>query len=125
MNRVELIGRLTRDPEVRYTSEGKVIARFTLAIDRFGSKEKQTDFPSVVAFGRTGEIVDKYVRKGHLLGVEGRLQTGSYEKDGTTVYTTDVIADRVQLLTPKDTTPAEDDIPSGYSKLDDDSDIPF
>ena len=125
MNRVELIGRLTRDPDVRYTGDGTAIARFTLAIDRFGSKEKKTDFPSVVAFGKTGEIVDKYVRKGHLLGVEGRLQTGSYEKDGTTVYTTDVIADRVQLLTPKDTTPAEDDIPSGFSKLDDDSDIPF
>lgn len=102
MNSVVLIGRLTRDPEVRYTASTQMaVATFTVAIDRpvrAGGK-KQTDFPRVTVFGKQAENCEKYLAKGRLVGVQGRIQTGSYQnKDGVTVYTTDVIADRVEFL---------------------------
>lgn len=98
MNSVNLIGRLTRDPECRYAQSGTAIARFAIAIDR-RDKEGGADFPNIVCFGKTAENVEKYIGKGRLVGVTGRLQTGSYDKkDGTRVYTTDVIADRVEFL---------------------------
>lgn len=98
MNNVTLIGRLTRDPDVRATQSGMTIARFSLAVDRTG-KDGGADFPNVVCFGKTAENVGRYMGKGRLVGVIGRLQTGSYQKqDGTKVYTTDVIADRVEFL---------------------------
>lgn len=98
MNRVELIGRLTRDPEVRGEGD-KMVAHFTVAVDRFGSQDKTADFISCVAFRKTAELMQKYVFRGSRIGVEGRIQTGSYTKqDGTKVYTTDVIADRVEFL---------------------------
>lgn len=128
MNNVALIGRLTRDPEVRYTNDGKAIARFTIAIDRAKDKDgnKMTDFPSIVAFGKTAEVVEKWAGKGRLVGINGRIQTGSYEKDGKKVYTTDVVAERVELLDKSESNSAgnhEDDVPEGFSKLDED--IPF
>lgn len=99
MNRVILMGRLTRDPEVRY-SKGEqpiAIARYTLAVDRKGRKEggEQTaDFISIVAFDRAGEFAEKYFRQGMRVLVSGRIQTGSYtNRDGQKVYTTEVIAD--------------------------------
>ena len=102
MNRVDLIGRLTRDPEVRYTSgTNTAVASFTLAIDRPPRKdgEKEADFPRVVVFGTQAENCEKYLKKGRLVAVQGRLQTGSYEnKNGETVYTTDVVASRVEFL---------------------------
>ena len=102
MNRVELIGRLTRDPELRYTSSNIPTARFTLAVNRpFQSQngEQGTDFINVVVWRKQAENVKKFVTKGSLVAVEGRIQTGSYEnKDGQRVYTTDVVADSVQFL---------------------------
>ena len=102
MNSVVLIGRLTRDPELRYTSGSQMaVATFTIAIDRpvRAGGAKQTDFPRVTVFGKQAENCEKYLAKGRLVGVQGRLQTGSYtNKDGATVYTTDVVADRVEFL---------------------------
>lgn len=102
MNSVVLIGRLTRDPEVRYTSASQMaVARFSIAIDRPPRQngERQTDFPNIVVFGKQAENCEKYLAKGRLVGIQGRLQTGSYQnKDGVTVYTTDVVADRVEFL---------------------------
>ena len=102
MNSVVLIGRLTRDPELRYTSATQMaVATFTVAIDRpvRAGGERQTDFPRVTVFGKQAENCEKYLAKGKLVGVQGRLQTGSYtNKDGATVYTTDVVADRVEFL---------------------------
>ena len=98
MNNCSVIGRLVRDPDVRTTQSGTTVARFSIAIDSGFGDNKRTDFPSIVCFGKTAEICDKYLSKGSQVGVTGRLQTGSYEKDGTKFYTTDVIADRVEFL---------------------------
>ncbi len=147
MNSVVLIGRLTRDPEVRYTAATQMaVATFTVAIDRpvRAGGEKQTDFPRVTVFGKQAENCEKYLAKGRLVGVQGRIQTGSYQnKDGATVYTTDVVADRVEFLEwgdrpqrnvqsqePQDektrqTSMAEiqPEIPSGFEPIEDD--VPF
>jgi single-strand DNA-binding protein len=102
MNNVVLIGRLTRDPEIRYTSGSQMaVVNFTLAIDRpvRPNGEKQTDFPRIVVFGRQAETCEKYLAKGRLVAVNGRIQTGSYQnRNGDTVYTTDVVANRVEFL---------------------------
>ncbi len=100
MNKVIIMGRLTRDPEVRYSGDGQdamCIARYTLAVDRRGAKkegEQNADFINVVSFGKSGEFAEKYLKKGTKLVVTGRIQTGSYtNKDGVKVYTTDVVAE--------------------------------
>lgn len=103
MNSVVLIGRLTRDPEIRYMTgtEPMAVASFTLAIDRptRSGQEKKTDFPRVTVFGRQAENCERFLAKGMLAGVQGRMQTGSYtNKERRTVYTTDVVADRVEFL---------------------------
>lgn len=101
MNTVNLIGRLTKEPQVRYTADGLAVASFTLAVDRPVRKgeDKQADFPRVICFGKQAENCEKYLAKGRLVAIMGRIQTGSYEKqNGDKVYTTDVIADRVQFL---------------------------
>ena len=102
MNKVILIGRLTRDPEIRHTGE-TCIARFSLAVDRRKKTEggQTADFPSIVAFGKTAEFVEKYIYKGMKIAIDGRLQTGSYEKDGVKHYTTDVIAESVEFAESK------------------------
>lgn len=102
MNNVSLIGRLTRDPDVRYTAGTQMaVARFTIAINRGKDRDgndKGADFPSIVAFGKTAELCEKYLTKGRMVAIDGRIQTGSYEKDGRTVYTTDIVANRVEFL---------------------------
>ena len=101
MNSVVLIGRLTRDPELRYTTSQMAVATFSLAIDRpvRAGKERETDFPRITVFGKQAENCEKYLAKGRMAAVQGRLQTGSYtNKDGVKVYTTDVVADRVEFL---------------------------
>ena len=113
MNRVELIGRLTRDPELRYSSNNNANCRFTLAVNRtFQSQngEQGTDFISIVVFNKQAENVKKYVAKGSLVAVTGRIQTGSYEKDGRTIYTTDVVADNVQFLETKAQSASRDNV---------------
>lgn len=94
MNNVQLIGRIVRDIELKYTAGGTAVARFAVAVDRpvREGAERQSDFPSVVAFGRQAETIEKFFRKGSRIGITGRLQTGSYaDKDGRAVFTTDVI----------------------------------
>ena len=98
MNKAALVGRLTRDPEIRRTQgeNSMTVARYTLAVDRRYKKDggQQADFISCVAFGKNGDFVDKYLRKGMKIAVTGRIQTGSYQKqDGTKVYTTDVVVE--------------------------------
>lgn len=96
MNRVIIMGRLTKDPNVRETQTGMTVARYTLAVDRRGRKEgdQGADFIPVVAFDKAGQFAEKYFRQGMRVLVEGRIQTGSYkDREGRTIYTTDVIAD--------------------------------
>lgn len=106
MNKVILMGRLTRDPEVRYIQgdNASAVARFSLAVDRRFKKdgEQTADFINCVAFGKTGEFIEKYGRKGTKFVVEGRIQTGSYtNKDGQKVYTTDVVVEQVEFAESK------------------------
>lgn len=113
MNKVILMGRLTRDPEVRYTQgeNQMAIARYTLAVDRRFNRsndENTADFISCVAFGRTGEFAEKYLRKGTKIAVTGRIQTGSYtNKDGVKVYTTDVVVEDHEFVESKNSNNAD------------------
>ena len=105
INRTVLVGRLTKDPEVRFTSSNIAYARFTLAVNRTfagPSGEREADFIQCIAWRKQAENLARFVRKGSLVGVEGRIQTGSYDdKDGNRKYTTDVVADSVQFLESK------------------------
>ena len=133
MNRWIGIGRLTKDPEIRYSqTDNLCIARYTIAIDRIGGKEKQTDFISCVAFGKSGEFADKYLHKGMKIAVEGRIQTGSYkDKEGNTRYTTDIVVERHEFCESKGSSgesaeaPADD--PNGWMNVPDGvvEDLPF
>ena len=108
MNKVILMGRLTRDPEIRY-SQGEnsmAVARFTLAVDRRfrreGTADQTADFISCVAFGKVAEFFERYARQGIKFVIEGRIQTGSYtNKDGNKVYTTDVVVENVEFAESK------------------------
>lgn len=135
MNSVALVGRLTADPEVRYTQNGQSIANFTIAVDRRFKKEggPDADFPRINAFGKTAEFIEKYFSKGMRIGITGRIQTGSYtDKDGRKVYTTDVVAESVEFVERKADGPTDqnktgrvdengfEDIPEGI-----DEELPF
>ena len=108
MNNCVLIGRLCADPEMRVLQSGTATTRFTLAVDRAMSKEKKqeaqakgnptADFVPVTVWGKQAESCAEYLAKGRMVAVSGRITTGSYEKDGRTVYTTEVTAERVQFL---------------------------
>lgn len=103
MNKFIGIGRLTDNPEVRYSDKGgeqMAIARYRLAIDRVG-KDAGADFINCVAFGKQGEFAEKYLTKGMKIAVEGRIQTGSYEKDGRKIYTTDIVVERHEFCEKK------------------------
>lgn len=121
MNKVILMGRLTRDAEIRY-SQGEsstAIARFTVAVDRRfrrDNDEQTADFISCVAFGRTAEFLERFGRKGTKFVLEGRIQTGSYtNKDGQRVYTTDVVVESVEFAESKNTA---DNNHGGYTPTD-------
>lgn len=131
MNKVNLIGRLVADPEVRY-SQGEnstAVARYRLAVDRRYKKdgEQEADFISCVAFGKNGEFVEKFLHKGMKIGVSGRIQTGSYEKDGVKHYTTDVIVEEHDFCESKGSGSAastdDGEFPSIPDSIDDE--IPF
>lgn len=103
MNKVVLMGRLVADPEIRYTSgeNNMAIGKFRLAVDRKG-KKGEADFIPVIAFGKLGEFVEKYLKKGTKVTLSGRIQTGSYDhKDGYKVYTTDIIAEEIEFAESK------------------------
>ena len=112
MNKVILMGRLTRDPEVRYSqgATATAIARFSIAVDRRFKRdgEPDADFINCVAFGKTGEFIERYGHKGTKFVVEGRIQTGSYtNKDGQTVYTTEVVAEDQEFAESKNSAGSE------------------
>jgi single-strand DNA-binding protein len=115
-NKSILIGNLTRDPDIRYTASNKVCAKFSVAINREwkgkdGLKHEEVDYPNVVVWGKLAELAEKYLHKGSQVLVEGRIKTGSYEKDGHKVYTTDVQADNIQFMGSK-----KDDGPTEHSQ---------
>lgn len=133
MNKVCLSGRVVRDPNVRY-SQGEnpmCIAHFTMACDRRGKKEEgkqSADFPSCVAFGKQGEFVEKYGRKGMKFDITGRLQTGSYkDKNGNTVYTTDVVVEEIEFGESKSASQTQDKPDDGFTNVPDeiDAELPF
>lgn len=104
MNKVVLMGRLTRDPEVRYTDNGNSIARFTLAVDRRFKREGEADadFINCVSFGKSAEFAEKYFKQGTKIAITGRIQTGSYtNKDEQKVYTTDVVIEEQEFAESK------------------------
>ena len=134
MNSVVLIGRLARDPELRFTASGKAVATFSVAVNRMYSKEKETDFFNVVVWGKPAENCANYLSKGRLVGLQGRLQSRSYEQNGDKRYVTEVVADQVEFLewrnksnsSPNnnahdDNTPKLED----FQPVGDDEDIPF
>lgn len=138
MNNVVLIGRLTRHPEMRYTQNSQLpVAHFTIAVNR--QKQEGADFIRITVFGKQAENCDRYLDKGSQVAVQGRIQTGSYKnKEGQTVYTTDVVANNVEFLGRKSeersgmSSPAgaeeqamEMDLPSGFSQELDDFDEDF
>lgn len=105
LNRIVLIGRLTKDPELRYTQSGKAVCAFTLAVDRpylANNGNREADFINIVVWNKTAENCAQYLAKGKLAAVDGRLQIRSYDgQDGQRRYVTEVIADNVQFLSPK------------------------
>lgn len=110
MNSWTGIGRLTKDVEVRQTTSGMSVGKFTLAVDRpvKQGEERKADFINIVVFGTQAENCGRYLTKGSQCGITGRIQTGSYTRDdGTKVYTTDVIADRVEFLSKPEQKPRE------------------
>lgn len=124
MNKVTLIGRLTKDPEVRSTTSGKTVATFTLAVDRRMSKEQRdggaqtADFLPCVVWGRTAEVAGQYLHKGSKAAVDGRVQTRSYDaQDGSKRYVTEIIVGDLELLDSKGSNTSGTSI--------DDADIPF
>ncbi|MBO7080049.1 MAG: single-stranded DNA-binding protein [Bacilli bacterium] len=123
MNKVFLVGRLTRDPELRYTSSNLATMRCAIAVDRQFAREGEergADFINIVAFGNRAETMSKYLTKGSQIAVDGRIQTGSYDgQDGKKVYTTDVVVENFQFLDTKGSRnmdnvdmPTNDDIPN-------------
>lgn len=136
MNNVVMIGRLTRDPELRFTAgSGKAVATFSIAVDRPFSKNKEADFFRVVVWGKSGENCANYLAKGRLVAVQGRLQNNNYETNtGEKRYSTEIIADRVEFLewgnkrenndfNPQ--VPDFNDGADGFQAIEDDDDVPF
>lgn len=122
MNKWCGIGRLTKDPAIRYIPESQTaVASFSVAIDDGYGEKKKTNFIPVTVFGKQAENCERFLAKGRKVGVEGKIQTGSYKnKDGQTVYTTDVVADRVEFLEFGEKN-ENIDIPSGFRAIDDET----
>lgn len=141
MNKVILMGRLTRDPEVRYSQgeQATAVARYTLAVDRRGrNQENSADFIQCVAFGKAAEFAERYLHKGTKIVLTGRIQTGSYtNKDGQRVYTTDIVAEDQEFAESKNAescnaggyntqpAPAPQSENDGFMPAGDDSELPF
>lgn len=129
MNSVALIGRLTKDPDITYMPSGNAVCKFTLAVNRLGKYD--ADFIRIVTWNKVAENCNRYLAKGSQVGIQGRIQTGSYKNsDGQTVYTTDVIANNVEFLSKsqgrsdnKAKYEEIDDLPDEYERIDED--IPF
>lgn len=128
MNKVFLIGNLTRDPETRTTASGTSVCTFSLAVDRrFKTQdgEKVTDYFNIVAWRQLADLCGRYTSKGNKVAIVGELQNRSYEaRDGTKRYTTEIVADEIQFLTPKDAQPPREADVSSFEEVDD-ADLPF
>lgn len=120
LNRVTLIGNVGKDPEIKTFASGNKVASITLATserykDRNGEQKEDTEWHSVQCFGKLADVVERYVRKGMLLYVDGKIRTRSYEADGRTIYRTEIVADHIQMLDrPQGNRPAlgpDDDLP--------------
>lgn len=127
MNKVHIIGRLTKDPDVRVVQREQEItaARFVLAVARRTKNKEgnyEADFISCVAFGSSATFIEKFIKKGNRIAVVGHIQTGSYQKEGVTIHTVDVIVDEVENLTPR---PAGTHDPGDFIPADDDPTLPF
>ena len=129
MNQVMLTGRLSRDPEVRYTKTGSCVANMTIAVDRpvKQGEEKKADFIRIKVFGKQAENAERYLSKGRQIAVTGRIETGSFkDKDGKTVYTTDIVAQGIEYLgggnerREPDPRQQEWSIPDEFAEVDDD-----
>jgi single-strand DNA-binding protein len=139
INKVILVGNLGRDPEVRYTADGQAVANFSVATSEkwkdknSGELVERTEWHNIVAWRRLGEICGEYLAKGRLVYIEGKLQTRSWEKDGVTRYTTEVVASEMKMLGSKDSSgpyraPGENAVRKGPQQSmhnDEDDDIPF
>ena len=131
MNKVILMGRLTKDPDILYTQDGTAVARYTLAVDRRYQRdgEQKADFISCVAFGKSGEFAEKYLHKGMKIMVSGRIQTGSYtNRDGQKVYTTDIVVEEQEFAESKKTQEANQEQEDGFMSIPDgvdDEGLPF
>ena len=129
MNKVVLLGRLTRDPEVRYTqTNNALVCQFTLAVNRRFAKEgeQQADFINVVAWAKTGEFCSKYFTKGQQVAVCGHLQTRTYDdKDGKKVYVTEVVAEEVNFADSKKDSGNAQPTSVGFMEVHEDSNLPF
>lgn len=132
MNNVVLMGRFTRDPEVRYSDDGTAIAKFSLAVDRRFKRDggPTADFINCTAFGRTAEFIEHYFHQGMRTTLQGRIQTGSYtNKDGIKVYTTDVIVEQIEFAESKKDSGSEAQKPGsdGFMNIPDgiDEELPF
>ena len=132
MNKVILMGRLTRDPEVRYSAgeNALAIARYTLAVDRRFKQEggQEADFISCAVFGKGAEFAEKYLHQGTKIMIEGRIQTGSYQnQEGRTVYTTDLIVEHQEFAESKKSqeTPQPQSDGDGFLDIPDDCNLPF
>jgi single-strand DNA-binding protein len=124
MNRVTLIGRLGKDPEMRYTPAGLAVAKFTLATNRRkrNGEEQPPDWHRITVFNKLAEICGQYLTRGKQVMIEGRIEYDSYEKDGVKHYTTDIIADNLEMLGSRgDAEPREPSRPAGHKE----DDIPF
>lgn len=127
MNNVSLAGRMTRDCELKYTQDGKAIGNFTLAINKRYKKD-EANFINCVAFGKAAELIAEYVKKGHLLGITGSIETSSWEKDGQKHYKTEVAVDQITFLQPKGegaTSTATKETTNTTTKSEDTEDFPF
>lgn len=128
MNKVALIGRLARDPELRYTQNGTAVSNFTLAVNRPFAKEgeQSADFINIVAWGKIGENSAKYLAKGRQAAIEGRIQVRSYDdKDGQKRYITEVVAERVEFIGGAKKSESGDEDDFGTEVEFDEADIPF
>lgn len=118
MNQTQLIGRLTKDPEISYTQSGIARARFTLAVNRTfknQNNENEADFIQIEAWRKTAENAANYLKKGSLTGITGSIRTGSYERDGQRIYFTNVVADSIQFLEPRNSTGGSQNTPNYQS----------
>ena len=133
MNKVILTGRLTRDPEIRYSQNDTAIARYTLAVDRIiKTTDQSADFIRCVCFGKPAEFAEKYLRKGIKIAITGHIQTGSYtDRDGRKVYTTDIVVENQEFCESRNASNASSPRPSpdaeGYMDFPDgiDAELPF